>query len=159
MTACKPETSYYPNDQVNCVIYKNKDEQLHRIDGPAYISFYKNGQPRCKEWWVDGRKHNTTGPAIKGFYSNGNLKHEVFYIDGKRHNTSGPAAKFYFESGNLELERYWIDGKQLSKEDWEKATKPALLAPQSISIEFKVFVNGREVSLKNETLKELVALL
>lgn len=50
------------------------DGELHRLDGPAYIS--KSGD---KEWWVNGKPHRLDGPAID--WINGV---QSFYIDGKR---------------------------------------------------------------------------
>ena len=42
-------------------IYKNKNGQYHRTDGPAII--YDNG---IKEWYKDGKRHRINGPAFIG---------------------------------------------------------------------------------------------
>ena len=41
-------------DAYGTVRYYNKDEKLHRLDGPAIK--YANGD---KEWWIDGRFYRT----------------------------------------------------------------------------------------------------
>ena len=78
-------------------IWKNKNGQYHRTDGPAieytdgYKSWYVNGflhrtdGPACesadgyKSWWVNGFLHRTDGPAVE--YVNGS---KYWYLSGQR---------------------------------------------------------------------------
>lgn len=41
-------------------VYRNSDQQYHRIGGPAYI-WHDNGD--CS-WWQNGTMHRENGPAI-----------------------------------------------------------------------------------------------
>ena len=54
--------------------WKNKDVQLHRINGPAVE--YVNG---TKEWFVNGRLHRTDGPAIE--FADGS---KLWSVNGQR---------------------------------------------------------------------------
>ena len=92
--------------------YRNKNKQLHRLDGPAYISLggYKEWRIKGKlhrldgpaiektngdkEWWVKGKHHRLDGPAIE--HSNG---YKAWYTNGKRHRLDGPAVE-YANGGN-----------------------------------------------------------
>jgi hypothetical protein len=49
------------------------NNQLHRLDGPAYISFMGH-----KEWYQHGKLHRLDGPAVE---SRGNKK---WYFHGKQ---------------------------------------------------------------------------
>ena len=44
-------------DVVGTKRWYNDKNQLHRLDGPAYISEY------LKAWWKNGERHRTDGPA------------------------------------------------------------------------------------------------
>ena len=59
-------------DRFGTTRYRNRDGQLHRIDGPA-LERYSGTQ----EWYKNGVLHRTDGPAIIG--ENG-LK--VWYLNG-----------------------------------------------------------------------------
>lgn len=54
--------------------YFNKQGQMHRVYGPAYI-----GPSGAEEWYYQGVKHRIDGPAAT--YSN--TKH--FFLDGKHY--------------------------------------------------------------------------
>lgn len=50
-----------------------QDDQLHRIDGPAYISKI------FQSWWQYGLRHRLDGPAIEWTYGR-----QEWYLDGVR---------------------------------------------------------------------------
>lgn len=54
----------------------NEDGELHRLNGPAYIS----GDGNDKEWWVNGFPHRLDGPALEWDSSD----NKQYYIDGER---------------------------------------------------------------------------
>lgn len=76
-------------------IFRNSQEELHRVGGPAYTNEFTNNHP------------------IKG-------KKNIFYIqNGVWHRTDGPAVSY--GSGQLE---YAIYGKRYySKEDYDEAVR------------------------------------
>ena len=87
------------------VVYKNAEEKLHRIYGPAYISItYK-----YEMWYLNGDMHRVGAPALK----HKNL--ELWYLSGKLHRLDGPAV-----SGNGIPKEYWIGGQKLSPKFYKK---------------------------------------
>ena len=55
----------------------NKEEQFHRLDGPAY-----EGSDGTKEWYQNGKRHRLDGPAVE--LSNGT---KAWWIEGKYYRT------------------------------------------------------------------------
>jgi hypothetical protein len=66
------------------ITWRNSDNQLHRLDGPAIT--HPNGD---MIWAKNGILHRENGPALD--YSNG-IKQ--WWIDGKHHRLDGPATLF-----------------------------------------------------------------
>lgn len=71
---------YWPNGKIYRIEYINKDDTFyHRLNGPAYQVFYKDGFTHAVEYWKNGDFHSINQPAqvIFGF------KHKIesiFYI-------------------------------------------------------------------------------
>ena len=65
-------------------IWKNKNGQYHRTDGPACE--YLDG---AKYWYLNGEHHRTDGPAIE--LANGS---KSWFMNGFLHRTDGPAIEF-----------------------------------------------------------------
>ena len=72
-------------DRFGTTRYRNRNGQLHRIDGPAVI--HANGS---RSWFQDGLRHRTDGPAI--VRADGS---KVWYQNGKLHRTDGPAIEWH----------------------------------------------------------------
>ena len=104
-------TQIKENDSI-CVVlpngdkeWRNKDDELHRLDGPA-IEFANGG----KQWYQNGKLHRNDGPAVE--YANGD---KWWYQNGKLHRLDGPAVEW--KSGN----KYWYqNGKLIKAEQGEK---------------------------------------
>jgi hypothetical protein len=90
------DESYLEIDKFGNKIWRNKDGELHRIDGPAIE--YSDGD---KFWFQNGEYHRLDGPAIE--YSNGD---KVWSKNGKKHRIDGPAVEF----NDLEIIEWWVDG-------------------------------------------------
>ena len=92
--------------------WRNKEGELHRIDGPA--AEYSDGR---KEWHKNGKLHRIDGPAIE--CSDGRKE---WYQMGKRHRIDGPAAeysdgdKFWCQNGKI----HRIDGPAAEYNDGTK---------------------------------------
>jgi hypothetical protein len=98
--------------------WKNKEGELHRLDGPAVE--YPSGK---EEWYQDGLLHRFGGPAVihddgtKEWYQNGKLHrldgpaletlngHKQWYVGGKRSREDGPA--IIYSDG---IKRWYFDG-------------------------------------------------
>ena len=76
-------------------IWKNKEGQRHRINGPAII--YSDNH---MEYFFEGKLHRTDGPAL--FYNDG---YEAYFLHGIRHREDGPA--LIYEDGT---EVYYVHG-------------------------------------------------
>jgi hypothetical protein len=68
----------YKNYKYWVIEYLNKNNELHRLDGPA--SEYSNGN---KYWCKDAKRHRLDGPAIE--YCNGR---KDYWYNGKQINVS-----------------------------------------------------------------------
>ena len=77
------------------VIYRNFDDEYHRIGAPAIIS--KNGNV---SWYLNGKCHREDGPAIEK--ADGT---KIWYFNGELHRVDGPAiewpdgSKFWYING------------------------------------------------------------
>jgi hypothetical protein len=69
----------------------DKNNRLHRENGPANISYYENGNIEYKGYYCNGSIHRINGPAFIEYYENGNICNEEYFINGKRHREDGPA--------------------------------------------------------------------
>jgi len=59
-------------------IYRNKNKQLHRMDGPAVIEADDTGQLLQADWYQRGMLHRLDGPAIERYSYTGNTENTVF---------------------------------------------------------------------------------
>lgn len=92
-------------DRIGTTRYRNRDGQLHRIDGPAVI--YPSGSV---SWYRDGALHRTDGPAV--IYRDGD---KLWYRNGLLHRTDGPAIEFYDGSNEWHL-----NGIELTEAEFNK---------------------------------------
>jgi hypothetical protein len=75
------ERHFCSSGEIACEIYYYR-HQMHRIDGPAYTSYYKSAK----------------------------IEIQVYYIKDVRHRLDGPAYLRRFESGEIETEEYIVNG-------------------------------------------------
>ena len=54
---------------------------FHRLDGPAVIYYYKNGNIREERYYQNDKLHRLKGSAIIKYYKNNTIKEELYYID------------------------------------------------------------------------------
>jgi hypothetical protein len=83
-------------DERGSKIWKNKEGEYHRDDGPAIE--YIDGD---KEWFINGKLHREDGPAVE--FANGD---KIWYKNGKLHREDGPAKEF--AAGDKE---WWLNGQ------------------------------------------------
>jgi antitoxin component YwqK of YwqJK toxin-antitoxin module len=109
----KPQITKYENGNIQFIEYFNDNDEYHRTDGPAFQSFYENGNIQCESWYKNG---NIEYDAW--YYVNGNVKYVTWHFNGILHKIDGPAKIRYYENGNIAYEYYYINGKQLSKQEF-----------------------------------------
>lgn len=92
----EPVITYYEGTNfVESKTWYNKDNQIHREDGPAYIKFSKEGKVILKEWRINGLLHNEKDPAR--IFLDGPMQLH-WYREGKHHNENGPAIIIYYDN-------------------------------------------------------------
>ena len=95
----------------------NSKGNYSRVDGPAYQSWFENGQKRYESWCLYGKNHRVDGPAIQGWYNNGQKQFESWWLHDKRHRVDGPARQEWFENEQKNYEEWYLDGKELSERE------------------------------------------
>jgi hypothetical protein len=84
--------------------YRNHEDKLHRIYGPAYISQLFE----IEAWFNNGKRHRIGGPAYI------HKRNMVWFVEGKLHNLEGPAV---VEGGGPQ--QYWIEGKRFTEKQYK----------------------------------------
>lgn len=102
---------YYSNGNISCLAYFNIDEELHRVDGPAKVTYYYNNNVSAKEYYINGKLHRDDGPARVTYNENGNMIYESYYIEGLLHRENGPACIIYRGNGTHLRDLYYENGK------------------------------------------------
>lgn len=87
------------------IAYRNKNGELHRLSGPAYIGLVYN----FEMWFKNAKLHRLDGPAITTVDS------KYWFVDDKLHRLDGPAV--IKKAGPVE---YWINGQKLSPREYKK---------------------------------------
>lgn len=101
--------------QTNCISWFRKD-QLHREIGPAWMSWYANGQRRDATWALKGKTHCINGPAVQSWYQNGVLCKECWRQNNELHRLDGPARIVWQENGQLYYKGWYLHDKIISAE-------------------------------------------
>ena len=129
------KTTYISNN-ILVTEYRNKNKQLHRLDGPAVeradgtkFWFVSDKRHRLdgpavewwhggKEWWVNEKRHRLDGPAIEH-----PEEYKAWFIDGERHRLDGPAVEWW--DGRKEWwvneKRHRLDGPAIESVDGDKS--------------------------------------
>lgn len=84
----------------------NFRKQLHRMFGPAQITYYPERQILKEKWYQNGLLHNNLRPAIVEYYKEGAIRAEMWYRNGIDHNSSGPAVIVYEHDGTIK-KQFW----------------------------------------------------
>ncbi|MFW6243435.1 MAG: hypothetical protein ACOC2W_04680 [bacterium] len=71
---------FYNNGNLKYEQSFNENKELHNSNGPAFITYYKNGQKCCVEYHRNGELHNTEGPAVISYDRKANIIEEIYYL-------------------------------------------------------------------------------
>jgi hypothetical protein len=69
-------------------------------------------------YYLDDKLHRLNGPACVSRYQNGNIRCEGYYLRGSAHCIDKPAFIWYYEDGNISCEEYYIFGSGITKEEF-----------------------------------------
>jgi antitoxin component YwqK of YwqJK toxin-antitoxin module len=97
-------------------ISENGEKILHREDGPAYVYFWSNGQPKLEVWYFNGLRHRESNPAVIEYYENGLIREKQWYANEEQHRLDGPAWTVYKEDGSVSTE-YYMQNNLLFREN------------------------------------------
>ena len=138
------EVKHYANGNIKSIAIKNEKGDFHNTEGPAYQSWYENGQESRRAYYVNGKIHNTEGPTVQEWYKNGQGWCRGYFVEGEPHNTEGPAYQSWYEDGQERCISYYVSGEELTKEEWEKKVN-------SVTVECE----GKTVTISRESAKAL----
>lgn len=95
-------------DEENNIKYVNGSRQLHRLDGPSYVS------DGIVCWYREGKLHREDGPAIEDLATG----YKEWWIDNMLHREDGPAIEY--ADGST---AYSINGGYISEEKFNEIYK------------------------------------
>lgn len=84
---------------------------LYREDGPAYISYFKEGVVSSERWYSDGVLHRRGGPALVEYYADGTVQKEEWYKNGEIFRLEGPALTLRYPNGAIQ-QQSWTPRKK-----------------------------------------------
>jgi hypothetical protein len=97
----------------------HRDLALHRLNGPARLTWHADGSSAGEEYFRHGLLHRVSreGPARTTFHIGGRLAGEEYYSEGVLHRdvTEGPAKQHWDNVGNVLNFEYWQRGIQLQR--------------------------------------------
>ena len=122
------------------VEWRNSEDKLHRINGPAII--WNTGR---REWLRDGELHRLNGPAIEE-----NDGHQEWYRFGKLDCEFGSAIRYADGS-----EDYYLYGVHLTTKQWQtRVIRNKIVSSKKKPEKIIAIINNKKFSLvpvKNDT--------
>jgi hypothetical protein len=115
------------------VSYFDKEDNLHREDGPAFIEFADDEKNVLSEqWYFHGKKERKDdGPAETKYYLNGKPMRQKWFTNGwLGRKDDKPTIISYNESGKI-IEEEWFDSDGIRN---RKDGKPALIRADGTKI-------------------------
>jgi antitoxin component YwqK of YwqJK toxin-antitoxin module len=71
--------------------------------------YYQDGSIYRERWVVNDELHRLDGPAFIWYNEDGSIKNEHWYVNGKNHRIDGPANITYNKDGSIEQEQWWVN--------------------------------------------------
>lgn len=105
---------YYKNGKRKREDWKNKDDKLHRLDGPATKGWYKHGQKEYEGFWVNYELHRSDGPAMLLWYENGQIWENQWFMNHKKHRLDAPAVIKWSQNGDPNEMIWYKNGRRLN---------------------------------------------
>jgi len=80
------EIWYHESGEIEREYYYNSKDELHRLNGPAYIWYHRSGEIDREDYIVNGKRHRLDDPAVIWYYEPGEIKSEYYYINNKMYS-------------------------------------------------------------------------
>ena len=74
---------HYKNGNIERIEVRNEEHGYHNENGPAYQSWFDNGQEEYRSYYINNQAHNENVPAYQGWCENGQEKGRSYYINGQ----------------------------------------------------------------------------
>ena len=87
------------------------NNELHRIDGPAYTSWHEDGTLKEIQWFRHNKLHRENAPAAQQWNKRGILRCSVWYYNGEFHRENAPAINIWHKDGTQKMISWSINGK------------------------------------------------
>lgn len=113
MSEVEHSVRHYESGSIRSEEWRNQYGELHRIDDPAFIWYFKDGNVGCEDWYLEGKLHREDGPARIWHYSSGGVESEDWYQHGKLHRENGPAVVWYHPDGSIQDETWYQHGVEV----------------------------------------------
>lgn len=86
--------------------------------------FFNNPYKKsCEEYREHGQYHRLDGPAYTSWYVSGSIQSIAYMINGNYHREDGPAYQHFDRNGILLKEEYCFNGITYSKKEWGIRTR------------------------------------
>jgi antitoxin component YwqK of YwqJK toxin-antitoxin module len=94
-------------------------------------TYYDDGSIRHELWYVNDELHRLDGPAAISYSKDGSIAHENWIVEDKHHRLDGPAAISYNKDGSIKYERWWINDIGIDDEKSSWLEENDIIAPFS----------------------------
>jgi hypothetical protein len=116
---------YWINGNVKAEAWA-KNKKYHRLDGPAHIKWYDNGNIETETWYTGVLGvTRLDGPARTHWFDNGQKMEEEWYVEGRLHRLDGPTITMWYRSGRKQQE-LWYDASHGSRVVLHRLNGPAV---------------------------------
>lgn len=101
-----------PNYSDDTIIWITTSCKIHRRSSIAEMWTDKFGHKYCIYYFLNiCHRDSTKGPAYTSYYSNGQKHIEEYIEDGELHRLNGPASRNWDMNGVLNKESFWERGR------------------------------------------------
>lgn len=93
--------------------------EMSEATGGVYTLNWGNGNPGVMVSFIPGTKtlNSVDGPAVELFYKDGTPKLRQFYKEGKLHRLNGPAVEEFDQSGEVLDKKFYMNGREMSEDE------------------------------------------
>ena len=104
----------YPDGKIRYEQWCNKNGEMHRADGPAYVGYDPDGAVTVEEWRKNGKLHRINAPASIDYFEDGTIEEEHWWQNGVLHRDGAPASITHNLDGSIQEEEWWQNGHPVS---------------------------------------------
>ena len=108
---------YYENEKIKSEKWMINDNYHRDNDNPAWIKYYENGNKKAERWWINDRPRRYNGPAYISYNKNGDvISKKGWFINGVFHNISYKVE--YYPGTSIKQEEYWLNRDEVKHREY-----------------------------------------